>query len=175
MTEIRLQPESPEAIRLEIARTRARMSSTIDELEEVIVAKKNAVQDAVDVPAKIRARPLGALGAAIASGLVLGLLTGGRKRDEADPEANYRSLQWEQRARRLLAIAQEQEAEIERLEADLEEEEFEYQAEQPEDRWYRRAQARLGAYARDADTLLRERVPDYLEAAEHGIRRRFDR
>lgn len=182
MTEIRIQPDSPEALRLEIAKTRARMSATIDEIEDVIVEKKENFREAVDVPARIRTNPLRAIGVAAASGLLLGLLTGGGKDDEIDTEeADYRSLQWEQRARRLLAIAQEQEEEIERLEAERHAELVDYvevendEVDDPGRLWYRRVRARIEASAREAERRLRERVPEYLDAAERGIRRRLDR
>lgn len=115
-------PEDPEATRAEIEITRQRMSETIDDIEDVLVRKKNRVQERLDVLAPVRERPLASAGVALGAGLALGLLTGGESEDGwsggdrrrlADAEA--RAERWESRARRLLEIANEQEDEIERL------------------------------------------------------------
>lgn len=74
-------PNDPDAVRGEIQQTRARMSSTIDELEAALLRKKEQIQERLDVLAPARERPLLAVGAVFAAGLALGLLTGG------DPEA----------------------------------------------------------------------------------------
>jgi ElaB/YqjD/DUF883 family membrane-anchored ribosome-binding protein len=69
--------DDPEAVRSEIENTRERMSSTIDEIENVLARKKERLQDKLDVLSPIRDRPLPATGIAFGVGLALGLLTGG--------------------------------------------------------------------------------------------------
>ena len=125
-------PDDPDAARAEIEATRARMSETIDEIEDVLLRKKEQIQDRLDVFAPVRENPLPILGAALGAGLLLGLVTGGGD-DEDDEDADYdyrvnygrarllvpdtseRAELWERRARRLLRIAREQEAELEAL------------------------------------------------------------
>lgn len=116
---LEVSPASPEAVRTEIEHTRARMSETIDEIEEVLLRRKEKLQSSLDVMSKVRDRPFPSLGIVFASGLALGFITGGgngdhepRRLDEAD-----RAELWEDRARRLLHIAQEQERELEQLRA----------------------------------------------------------
>jgi len=105
--------------RTQIEQTRARMSETIDEIEEVLVRKKERLQDRLDILAPVRENPLAAAGAVFGAGLLLGLLTGGG--DDASPrgyhdeDAEMRAEEWERRARRLLRIAREQEEELEAL------------------------------------------------------------
>ena len=137
--QIRVQPEGPDAMRAEIEHTRARMSATIDEIEEVIVQKKHKLEEALDIVARIREQPMKAAGIVFGVGLLMGFLTGGgSKVDEDDlEEADQRTAIWEERARRLLAIARTQEEEIDaldralyeaesrQLQEDLYEEEFE--------------------------------------------------
>lgn len=119
--QIRVEPEGPDAMRAEIEHTRARMSATIDEIEEVIVQKKHKLEAALDVMAKIREQPLKASGIVFGVGLLLGFLTGGgSKVDEEElEEAAERTAMWEERARRLLAIARTQEEEIDALDQAL--------------------------------------------------------
>lgn len=120
----------PEIARAEIEHTRARMSDTIDEIEDVLVRQKERIQDRLDVLAPVREHALPAAGAALGAGLLLGLLTGGDDDDEDDydleVEGGYgygdrarhharRADLWENRARRLLSIARDQEEEIEEL------------------------------------------------------------
>lgn len=76
--------DDPEAVRSEIENTRERMSSTIDEIENVLARKKERLQDRLDVLAPIRDKPLPATGIAFGVGLVLGLLTGGGDDDSDD-------------------------------------------------------------------------------------------
>ena len=126
--------DDPARARAQIEQTRARMSETIDEIEDVLLRKKEQIQDRLDVFAPVRERPLPILGAALGAGLLLGFLTGGGdEEDDEDEEENYdyrlnygrarmlvgdtseRAELWERRARRLLRIAREQEAELEAL------------------------------------------------------------
>lgn len=118
---------SPDAVRAEIETTRARMSATIDEIEGVLLEKKAVWQERLDVAARIRENPTRAVAIVFGIGLALGFLTGGRSKGEKRADrAEKRASVWEERARKLLEIAQEQEDEIETLryagydEADLE-------------------------------------------------------
>lgn len=120
--------EDPEAVRAEIEQTRERMSGTIDEIEEALIRKKTQIQDRLDVMAPVRERPLPAAGIAFGVGLVVGLLTGGDEYEEdvesrgrarsldveldEGREREERARMWENRARRLLRVAREQEEEI---------------------------------------------------------------
>lgn len=118
----------PQAVRAEIEHTRERMSGTIDEIEGVLVRKKEQIQERLDVTAPIRERPLPAAGIAFGAGLVLGLLTGGdgdehdhhharshALRMELDEDGSDHPDLWENRARRLLRLAREQEEQIREL------------------------------------------------------------
>lgn len=121
--------EEPLAARTEIEMTRARMSETIDEIEDVLLRKKAKIQDRLDVLAPVRERPIQSAAAALGAGLVLGLLTGGGDDDrhegrfdfdgETDDfddrlqDAEERAATWEARARRLMKVAREQEADLE--------------------------------------------------------------
>lgn len=119
-------PDDPEAAREQIEHTRQRMSETIDEIEDVLLRKKERLQERLDVTAPMRERPLPTLGIALGAGLLLGVLTGGDDEEDdrparydggrhADLDAERRAEMWEERARRLLRIAQEQEDELESL------------------------------------------------------------
>lgn len=111
--------EDPGVARAAIEQTRARMSETIDEIEEVLVRKKERLQDRLDVMAPVRENPLAAAGVVFGAGLLLGFLTGGdgdhRASRDLDEDAEMRAETWERRARRLLSIAREQEEELEAL------------------------------------------------------------
>jgi ElaB/YqjD/DUF883 family membrane-anchored ribosome-binding protein len=122
--------EDPETARAQIERTRMRMSETIDEIEDVLIRKKEQIQDRLDFLAPVRERPLASLGVALGAGVLLGLLTGGDDEDERDDrdlwsarargfrhdaDLEERAETWEQRARRLLRIAREQEDELRAL------------------------------------------------------------
>lgn len=117
----------PGAVRAEIEQTRARMSHTIDGIEDALVRRKEEFQDKMDVLAPVRERPLPSSGIAFGAGLLLGLATGGdddregrrdrsggsRARNESDENHwRRRSEQWENRAYRLRDIAREQEDEL---------------------------------------------------------------
>jgi ElaB/YqjD/DUF883 family membrane-anchored ribosome-binding protein len=108
-------------VRDDIEMTRQRMSGTLDEIENIILRKKEKLEEAkaqiqrkLDVGARIREKPLTAAGAVLGAGLLLGLLTGGPSRKSVRA-ARRRSAKWEKRARRLLEIARSQEQEIEDL------------------------------------------------------------
>lgn len=117
-------PADPHAARAQIEATRARMSETIDDIEEVLLRKKEQIQDRLDFLSPVRERPVQVLGAVFGAGLLLGLLTGG---DDEENEVEIRSDAggWgraddlEERTRRLMRIAREQEAELEVLRARL--------------------------------------------------------
>lgn len=124
--------DDPEAARAEIEMTRARMSETIDDIEDALLRKKARIQDRMDVLAPVRERPIPSAAIALGAGLVLGLLTGGggdeeddrdlrltrASRDEFDDEliaAEERAATWEARARRLMKVAREQEERLDGL------------------------------------------------------------
>lgn len=126
--------ESAAAARADIEQTRARMSETIDDIERVLLRKKERVlstkervKERLDVLAPVRERPLASVGAAFAGALLLGWLSGGG--DDGEPRrADYggagwqeRSERWEGRTRRLLGIARVQSEEIRELREGLEE------------------------------------------------------
>ncbi len=114
-------PEDPSVARAQIERTRARMSETIDEIEEVLVRKKESIQDRLDFLSPVRERPFAATGVVFGAGLLLGLITGGNeggaRASYHDDDLEMRAETWERRARRLLRIAREQEDELEALSA----------------------------------------------------------
>ncbi len=113
-------PRDPETARAQLEETRARISSTIDEIEATLLQKKEEIRNRLDVLARIREKPLQAAGIVLGIGFLIGFLTGGD--DEPPPPAvDRRSALWEARARRLLRIAREQEDQIERLESSLSE------------------------------------------------------
>ncbi|HEX2201796.1 MAG TPA: DUF3618 domain-containing protein [Longimicrobium sp.] len=132
--------DDPDTVRTEIEQTRARMSSTIDQLESALIRKKERIEERLDVAAPVRERPLLYVGGVFAAGLVLGLLTGGKDRDEREVEerdlaygsvgggrslamasVDYegewksRAREWENRARELMKTCTRQEAEIRTL------------------------------------------------------------
>jgi hypothetical protein len=126
----------PELARMQIEQTRARMSDTIEQIEEALVRKRAAVEEKLDVMAPVRRKarenafPL--LGGIFVAGLVLGYLTGDSDDDEAarpairefgmnqdvqgraaySTHAQERAEVWERRARRLMEVANRQEAEL---------------------------------------------------------------
>jgi ElaB/YqjD/DUF883 family membrane-anchored ribosome-binding protein len=111
-------PRSQEAARDEIERTRARMSETLDDIEAVLIRKKEHLRETLDVGARLREKPLVTAGVVLGAGFLVGFLTGGKdKKGEADRIATQaRAVLWEERARRLMAIAREQEEDLEELE-----------------------------------------------------------
>lgn len=119
--EIRRAANDPAEARSDIEQTRQRMSGTLDQIEAVILHKKEQLEDKkaeikrqLDVGARIRSKPLQAAGIVLGAGFLVGLLTGGSSR-KAVRAARRRGSKWENRARRLLEIAQRQEEEIEDL------------------------------------------------------------
>lgn len=149
------QVDDPELARLQIEQTRARMSETIDQIEDALVRKRAQVEEKLDVMAPVRRRarenawPL--LGGVFLGGLILGYLTGdsddederpskrrGRKgsrsavaefgmdqdREEVAAYGGFyqeRAELWERRARRLMDVANQQEAELLVLRGETEE------------------------------------------------------
>lgn len=86
-------PEDPDAARAEIERTRARMSETIDEIEDVLYRKKVEVQERLDVTAPVREDPVKTLSILFGAALLLGWLTGGgggKKRHKEDQQLRLR-------------------------------------------------------------------------------------
>lgn len=128
--------DDPELARLQIEQTRARMSSTIDQIEGALLRKKENIEERLDVMAPVRRKarenPYPIIGGVFLAGLVLGLLTGGDDEDDAegpqpavrrfaadfDRERAHgyhweeRATTWERRARRLMDLANRQEAEL---------------------------------------------------------------
>jgi hypothetical protein len=120
--------DDPDVARSEIEQTRARMSSTIDTIEEVLLRKKEKLQDRLDVMSPVRERPMLSVGAVFTGGLLLGLLTGGGSDGNGRAEAVYGegvdghdghdaewkelAHTWEGRARGLQKLARTQEEEL---------------------------------------------------------------
>lgn len=133
--------DDPELARLQIEQTRARMSDTIEQIEqsllhkkEELLHKKERLEEKMDVLAPVRRgareNPLPAAAGVFLAGLVLGWLTGGDDEDEGTPAAvrrfapdfdrerayvdhwEERSRTWESRARRLMEVANRQEREL---------------------------------------------------------------
>lgn len=97
--------------------SRGRVAETLQELEGRLVEEKEALQDKLDVvrPARefVRSKPLLAIGAGAAAGLLLGLATGGRRRSdeevEFDGDDRDAIRRWRrERRRRLLETAEEE-------------------------------------------------------------------
>lgn len=93
--EIRVQREGtefevddPEVARAQIAHTRARMSGTIDEIEDALLRRKEKIQHRLDPFSAVRSKPLQSAGIVFGAGLVLGLLTGGDD-DEDDLDLHW--------------------------------------------------------------------------------------
>ncbi|HEX6369665.1 MAG TPA: hypothetical protein VF006_12165 [Longimicrobium sp.] len=128
------QVDDPELARLQIEQTRARMSETIGQIEESLLRKKEQVEEKLDVMAPVRRKarenPYPVIGGVFLAGLVLGFLTGGDDEDDAPTPAvrryavdfdrerahghhwEERARTWERRARRLMDVANRQEAEL---------------------------------------------------------------
>ena len=131
------QVNDPELARMQIEQTRARMSDTIEQIEEALVRKRAQVEEKLDVMAPVRrkarenAYPL--LGGVFLAGLVLGYLTGESDDEDAgarpavrefgmnqdvrgraaySTHAQEQAELWERRARRLMEVANRQEAEL---------------------------------------------------------------
>ena len=128
------QVDDPELARLQIEQTRARMSDTLGQIEETLLRKKERIEERMDVMAPVRRKarenPYPVIGGVFLAGLILGFLTGGDDDDEEptpavrryavdfDRERAYgnhweeRARTWERRARRLMDVANRQEAEL---------------------------------------------------------------
>ncbi|HEX8694892.1 MAG TPA: hypothetical protein VF746_20865 [Longimicrobium sp.] len=138
----------PDVVRDEIERTRARMSETIDTIEEVLLRKKERLEERLDVAAPVRERvreqPWLYVGGTFAAGLALGLLTGGGDDEDhrravptmeigldtddgtehsEDRGWKRRAKKWEKRARKLQKASLRHEEEIRTLRGGAEEEE----------------------------------------------------
>lgn len=179
-----VRPDSPEAARADIEQTRARMSATLDEIEGALVHTREQIRATLDVPAKIRQKPLHAVGIVFGTGLLLGFLTGGsgpgRKERKERQRLEERADQWEERARRLLAISRAQEEEIEGLEGAVTNAEArarravrraELRATRPiEPRRPPRARKSRPAAPGDDEPLPRSRSGSFREAVSRGVR-----
>jgi ElaB/YqjD/DUF883 family membrane-anchored ribosome-binding protein len=131
------ETDDPELARMQIEQTRARMSDTIDQIEGALLRKKENIEEKLDVMAPVRRKarenPYPIIGGVFVAGLILGLLTGGDDDDEEekgpkpavrrfaadfDRERAHgyhweeRATTWERRARRLMDLANRQEAEL---------------------------------------------------------------
>ncbi len=119
----RIDTDDPDAVRSEIEHTRARMSGTIDEIEDALLRKKENIQDRLNVFSPVRNNPLPSVGIAFGAGLLLGYLTAegddGYDRHHPDTDDDEfwsrRASDWEARARRLLDLAKRQEVELSEL------------------------------------------------------------
>ena len=128
------QVDDPELARMQIEQTRARMSDTIGQIEETLLRKKEQVEERLDVMAPVRRKarenPYPIIGGVFLAGLILGFLTGGDDDDDEPTPAvrryavdfdrerahghhwEERARTWERRARRLMDVANRQEAEL---------------------------------------------------------------
>lgn len=131
------ETDDPDLARMQIEQTRARMSETIDQIEGALLRKKENIEEKLDVMAPVRRKarenPYPIIGGVFLAGLILGLLTGGDD-DEDDAKGpkpavrrfaadfdrerahgyhwEERATTWERRARRLMDLANRQEAEL---------------------------------------------------------------
>ena len=87
------------AARQEVERSRARISGTLDEIEDRIVEKRERLRQRFAIVDRVKDRieraPLGAVGAAVGVGLLIGMLGGGSDDDEdldEDDRAELRAL-----------------------------------------------------------------------------------
>jgi ElaB/YqjD/DUF883 family membrane-anchored ribosome-binding protein len=87
------EPNTVEQARAEVARSRARISDTLDELEDRLVDKQHALREKLDVKKRlndiIEKRPLVAVGAVAGLGFLLGLI-GGRGGTDAGMDDDER-------------------------------------------------------------------------------------
>jgi hypothetical protein len=162
--DIHIQPKNPEAARAEIEKTRVRMSETIDEIEEVLLRTKEDIQGRFDIRARIREKPLHAAGVVVGAGFLPGFLTGGDKVSRGVLGESERAALWEARARRLLAIARDQEEELDELESAL----VDFAADDLDDDWDDDPDAPPSAFAE-----LRHEVVDWAGSLAEDAARNF--
>lgn len=135
------QVDDPELARMQIEQTRARMSDTIDQIEGALLRKKENLEEKLDVMAPVRRKarenPYPIIGGVFLAGLILGLLTGGDDDEDNAPTPAVRRFTadfdrerahgyhweerahtWERRARRLMDLANRQEAELLEMKGD---------------------------------------------------------
>lgn len=86
--DVAVEPQTVDEAKDAVERSRQRISTTLDELEDRIVEKKHAMQDRMDVLRPVREqvvqRPFTAVAVALGAGALLGSLVGG---DEEEREA----------------------------------------------------------------------------------------
>jgi hypothetical protein len=127
--------DDPELARMQIEQTRARMSETIDQIEGALLRKKENIEERLDVMAPVRRKarenPYPIIGGVFLAGLILGFLTGDDDDEDEGPQPAVRRFAadfdrerahgyhweerahtWERRARRLMDLANRQEAEL---------------------------------------------------------------
>lgn len=111
--------DDPDQARAAIERTRSRMSETIDTIEEVLLRKKEQIQEKMDVLAPVKHNPLPAAAAVFGVGLVLGFATGGGREHELEydgpREGNGPDLAAERRWRQRHGSLQAKHRELEQI------------------------------------------------------------
>lgn len=111
---------SPATTRAEIEETRARMSDTIGELEEVLLQKRARLRESLDLRARLAEKPMLAVGLVLGAGLIVGFLTSGGDRDRSRAIERGRR-DWDGRSGRMLDLLREHEERIADLECAFEE------------------------------------------------------
>ena len=90
--------DDPELARLQIEQTRARMSDTIEQIEETLLRKKENIEERLDVMAPVRRKarenPYPIIGGVFLAGLILGLLTGGDDDEDESPRRPCGGTRW---------------------------------------------------------------------------------
>jgi ElaB/YqjD/DUF883 family membrane-anchored ribosome-binding protein len=90
--ELAVEPQTVDEAKDAVERSRQRISTTLDALEDRIVEKKHAVQDRIDVlrPVReqVRQRPFTAVGVALGVGALLGSVGGSDAAAEREPHVS---------------------------------------------------------------------------------------